>query len=68
MSAIRLDPIDHPAAWRAGQIGSLLLRLWLQARPPRPVDPGIRLYYGDDGSHVDGHTETAYEPQAAASR
>jgi len=27
----------------------LLLRLWLQARPPRPVAPGIRLYYGVEG-------------------
>lgn len=44
----------------------LLLRLWLQARPPRPVDPGIRLYYGDDGSHVDGRTTTAYELERAA--
>jgi hypothetical protein len=26
-----------------------LLRLWLQARPPRPVDPAIRRYYGNDG-------------------
>ena len=44
----------------------LLLRLWLQAQPPRPVDPGIRLYYGEDGSHVDGRAETAYEPQRAS--
>jgi len=26
-----------------------LLRLWLQARPPRPVHPAIRRYYGQDG-------------------
>jgi len=43
----------------------LLLRLWLQARPARPVHPGIRLYYGEDGSHVDGRKETAYEPERA---
>jgi hypothetical protein len=41
----------------------LLLRLWLQARPARPVDPGIRLYYGQDGAHVDGRTDTAYVPE-----
>ncbi|MDA0218178.1 MAG: hypothetical protein O3B22_01110 [Proteobacteria bacterium] len=40
-------------------------RLWLQAHPPRPVDPGIRLYYGEDGSHVDGRAETAYVPKVA---
>jgi len=44
----------------------LLLRLWLQARPPRPVDPGIRLYYGTDGSHVDGRKQTVYEPERPA--
>lgn len=44
----------------------LLLRLWLKADPPRPIDANLRRYYGDDGMHVDGRTHT-YLEQASAS-
>lgn len=37
--------VDDPAPGRHRH----LLRLWLQARPPRPVHEAIRRYYGTDG-------------------
>ncbi|MBM3585588.1 MAG: TauD/TfdA family dioxygenase [Alphaproteobacteria bacterium] len=41
----RTSFVDHPDQGRHRH----LLRLWLQARPPRPVHPAVRRYYGTDG-------------------
>ena len=43
-----------------------LLRLWLKADPPRPIVAHQRRYYGDDGMHVDGRTETWFDPHRNA--
>lgn len=40
----------------------LLLRLWLKGEPARDVHPVLHRYYGDDGMHIDGGTETVYNP------
>ncbi len=40
----------------------LLLRLWLRADPARPIVMNQRRYYGDDGMHVDGRTDTHFDP------
>jgi hypothetical protein len=43
----------------------LLLRLWLQTDPPRPIHPNLRRYYGQDGIVVQpGRTATYYQGKA----
>jgi alpha-ketoglutarate-dependent taurine dioxygenase len=46
----------------------LLLRLWLKGEPSRAVHPILRRYYGDDGMHIDGRTDTIYDPEKAMTR
>ncbi len=54
--------------WPDTQRKRFLLRLWLKAEPPRPIVENQRRYYGDDGMHVDGRTETHFDPCRKASR
>ena len=47
----------------------LLLRLWLQAEPRRPVHSNLRRYYGSDGVAIQPHrTSTEYQGPAGHNR
>ncbi len=54
--------------WPQDERKRLLLRLWLKADPPRPVVANQRRYYGDDGMHVDGRTETWFDSACTVAR
>ena len=54
--------------WPQDERKRLLLRLWLKADPPRPVVANQRRYYGSDGMHVDGRTETWFDPDREVAR
>jgi len=52
--------------WPEPERKRLLLRLWLKAEPSRPVYENLRRYYGADGMHIDGRTETVFDPNRVA--
>ena len=57
----RTEFVDWPELRRR----RMMYRLWLKAEPPRPLVRNQRVYYGDDGMHVDGRAETYFTAKAA---
>ncbi|MGY8996257.1 MAG: TauD/TfdA family dioxygenase [Alphaproteobacteria bacterium] len=52
--------------WEELEKRRMLLRLWLKAEPARPRVESQRRYYGEDGMHVDGRENTAFDPKRDA--
>jgi len=51
--------------WPETERKRLLLRLWLQADPPRPIDPNLRRYYGNDGVYAVEEGENEPRPSGS---